>query len=163
MLVDLHMPGASGLELQTQIGSNAQHLPIIFITGGGDTESGVRAMKHGALDFLTKPLDEEKLLSAIARATKISRAAGEQANLRQVAENRVAKLTPRETEIMNLVVTGKQNKQIAAMLGISEKTVKVHRGRVMQKVAARTVADLVHVAEAAAGSIVAAPSESSTT
>ena len=149
ILVDLHMPGASGLELQNDIKNRRCSLPMIFITGGGDTASGVRAMKEGAADFLSKPIDEKRLLDAVALATKNSRVAWEQKMQHMVADEKVGKLTPREIEIMDLVVKGMRNKQIAGTLGISEKTVKVHRGHVMQKVEARTVADLVHVAEAA--------------
>ncbi len=152
ILVDLHMPGASGLELQNDIKNRRCNLPMIFITGGGDTASGVRAMKEGASDFLSKPIDEKRLLDAIALATKNSRVAWEQETQHMVAQEKVGKLTPREIEIMDLVVKGMRNKQIAGTLGISEKTVKVHRGHVMQKVGARTVADLVHVAEAAVNS-----------
>ena len=150
ILVDLHMPGASGLDLQNDIKNRRCNLPMIFITGGGDTASGVRAMKEGASDFLSKPIDEKRLLHAVALATKNSRVAWEQKMQLMVAQEKVGKLTPREIEIMDLVVKGLRNKQIAGRLGISEKTVKVHRGHVMQKVGARTVADLVHVAETAA-------------
>ena len=152
ILVDLHMPGASGLELQNDIKNRRCSLPMIFITGGGDTASGVRAMKEGASDFLSKPIDEIKLLDAVALATKNSRVAREQEMQHMVAQEKVGKLTPREIEIMDLVVKGLRNKQIAGTLGISEKTVKVHRGHVMQKVGARTVADLVHVAAAVVNS-----------
>ena len=152
ILVDLHMPGASGLELQKNIKKRICSLPMIFITGGGDTASGVHAMKEGASDFLSKPIDEERMLDAVALATTNSRVAWEQKKQHMVAQEKVGKLTPRETEIMGLVVKGLRNKQIAGTLGISEKTVKVHRGHVMQKVGARTVADLVHVAEAAVNS-----------
>ena len=150
ILVDLHMPGASGLELQNEIKDRGCKLPMIFITGGGDTASGVQAMKEGASDFLSKPIDEKRLLDSVALATKNSRVAWEQKMQLMVAQEKVGKLTPREIEIMDLVVKGLRNKQIAGTLGISEKTVKVHRGHVMQKVGARTVADLVHVAETAA-------------
>ena len=150
IVVDLHMPGASGLELQEDIKNTRRSLPMIFITGGGDTASGVRAMKEGASDFLSKPIDEERMLHAIELATKNSRVIWEENMRRMVAEEKVAKLTPREKEIMDLVVKGLRNKQIAGMLGITEKTVKVHRGHVMKKVGARTVSDLVHVAEGAA-------------
>jgi FixJ family two-component response regulator/signal transduction histidine kinase len=149
ILVDLHMPGASGLELQNEIKNRRCKLPMIFITGGGDTASGVRAMKEGASDFLSKPIDEKRLLDSVALATKNSRVAWEQEMQHMVAQEKVGKLTPREIEIMDLVVQGMRNKQIAGTLGISEKTVKVHRGHVMQKVGARTVADLIHVAETA--------------
>jgi len=147
--VDLHMPGASGLDLQNDIKNRKCKLPIIFITGGGDTGSGVRAMKEGASDFLSKPIDEKRLLHAVTVATENSRVTWEQKMHHMAAQEKVGKLTPREVEIMDLVVKGLRNKQIAGTLGISEKTVKVHRGHVMQKVGARTVADLVHVAEIA--------------
>ncbi len=150
ILVDLHMPGASGLDLQNDIKNRRCNLPMIFITGGGDTASGVRAMKEGASDFLSKPIDEERLLHAVALATKNCRVTLEQKMQLMAAQEKVGKLTPREIAIMDLVVKGLRNKQIAGKLGISEKTVKVHRGHVMQKVGARTVADLVHVAETAA-------------
>lgn len=150
ILVDLHMPGASGLDLQSDIKSRKCNLPMIFITGGGDTASGVRAMKEGASDFLSKPIDEERLLHAVTLATKKSRVTWDEKKQLMAAQEKVGKLTPRETEIMDLVVKGLRNKQIAGTLGISEKTVKVHRGHVMQKIGARTVADLVHVAETAA-------------
>ncbi len=150
VLLDLHMPGASGLDLQNNIKNRRCNLPMIFITGGGDTASGVRAMKEGASDFLSKPIDEERLLHAVTRAIKNSRVTWEQKKQHLVAQEKLGKLTPREIEIMDLVVKGLRNKQIAGTLGISEKTVKVHRGHVMQKVGARTVADLVHVAGTAA-------------
>ena len=130
---------------------------MIFITGGGDTASGVRAMKEGASDFLSKPIDEKRLLAAIALATMNSGEAWEQKMQHMAAQEKVGKLTPRETEIMDLVIKGMRNKQIAGMLGISEKTVKVHRGQVMRKVEARTVADLIHIAETAAVDPQAAP------
>jgi FixJ family two-component response regulator len=123
---------------------------MIFITGGGDTASGVRAMKEGASDFLSKPIDEERLLHTVALATKNSRVTRDQEMQHLAAQEKVGKLTPREIEIMDLVVKGLRNKQIAGTLGISEKTVKVHRGHVMQKIGTRTVADLVRVAETAA-------------
>jgi len=114
-------------------------------------------MKDGASDFLSKPIDEKRLLDAVALATKNSREVWKQEMRHMVAEKKVEKLTPREVEIMDLVVNGMRNKQIAGMLGISEKTVKVHRGHVMQKVEARTVADLVHIAETAAVDAQASP------
>jgi len=157
VLVDLHLPGASGLDLQNNIKNHRCSLPTIFITGGGDTTSSVRAMKEGASDFLSKPIDEKKLLDAVALATKNSCKAWEQEMQLMVAQEKVGKLTPREIEIMDLVVNGMRNKQIAGMLGISEKTVKVHRGHVMQKVEARTVADLIHIAETATIEAHAAP------
>jgi FixJ family two-component response regulator len=162
IVVDLHMPGASGLDLQNDIRERGSSLPIIFITGGGDTASGVRAMKEGASDFLSKPIDEERLLHAVMLATKNSLVTLEQEKQHMVAQEKVAKLTPREIEIMDLVVKGMRNKQIAGVLGITEKTVKVHRGHVMQKVGARSVTDLVHVAETAAVNSQAALGSSTT-
>jgi FixJ family two-component response regulator len=150
IVVDLHLPGASGLDLQRDIEARECNLPMIFITGGGDATSSVLAMKRGAQDFLSKPVDEEQLLSAIATATEKSRVIWEQHEELTAAREKIAKLTPREIEIMKLIVKGSRNKQIAGMLGISEKTVKVHRGNVMKKFDARTVTDLVHVAETAA-------------
>jgi FixJ family two-component response regulator len=125
---------------------------MIFMTGGGDTASGVRAMKEGASDFLSKPIDEEKLLQAVKVALKNSYVTWEHKKHHMAAQEKVGKLTPREIEVMDLVVKGLRNKQIAGTLGISEKTVKVHRGHVMQKVGVRSVADLVYVAEAAVNS-----------
>ena len=150
VVLDLHMPGASGLELQSKIRRRGFNLPIIFITGGGDTESSVRAMKEGAADFLTKPIIGEELLKTIGIATRKSKAAIEQERIILMARSLVEKLTPRETEIMGLVVKGMRNKQIAGELDISEKTVKAHRGSVMRKVGARTLADLIHISKTAA-------------
>ena len=150
IVLDLHMPGASGLELQSKIRHRGFNLPVIFITGGGDTDSSVRAMKGGAADFLTKPVDGEELLRTIEIATRKSKAAIEQERIVLIARSLVEKLTARETEIMGLVVKGLRNKQIAGELDISEKTVKAHRGSVMRKVGAKTLADLIHISKTAA-------------
>jgi FixJ family two-component response regulator len=144
------MPGASGLDLQSKIRHREFNLPVIFVTGGGDTESSVRAMKKGAADFLTKPVDGEQLLRTIEIAARKSKVAIEQERIVLMARSLVEKLTPRETEIMGHVVKGLRNKQIAGELGISEKTVKAHRGSVMRKVGARTLADLIHISKTAA-------------
>ena len=152
LVVDLHMPGQSGLDLQARLNTRSYTMPIVFMTGGGDTSSGVRAMKQGAIDFLSKPIDDEVLISAIARAIETDRQGRDRYALQVAAKQKAAKLTKREAEIMDLVVSGLRNKQIAATLGISEKTVKVHRGHVMQKVGARSVTDLVHVSDIAANS-----------
>jgi len=123
-------------------------MPIIFITGHGDISMSVKAMKRGAVDFLTKPFDVESLLDAIQRAvTKDVKDLGEEGRTADVLE-RVKLLTPRETEVFALVVTGMLNKQIAGELGIAEKTVKVHRARVMEKMRAESVAELVRLADA---------------
>jgi FixJ family two-component response regulator len=150
LIVDLHMPGESGLDLQTTLNTRAYTMPMIFITGGGDTASGVRAMKQGALDYLSKPVDDEELLGAIAQAVEIDTQARIQYMQHAGALEKITRLTAREGEIMSLVVKGLRNKQIADVLKISEKTVKVHRGHVMQKMEARSVADLVRLSEVTA-------------
>lgn len=143
VLLDLSMPELSGLDLQGALERMGCRQPVIFISGNGDVRSSVNAMKAGALDFLTKPFDEMELLSAVQRALLRDR------QMRQSLE-RLALLTPREREVFDQVVEGRLNKQIAAMLGISEKTVKVHRSRVMEKTAARSTAELVRLADSLA-------------
>ena len=118
---------------------------MIFITGAGDTSSGVTAIKQGAVDFLEKPVDGEKLLRLIASAIKFDFQARDHFTRHTSAKEKIKTLTPREAEVMELVVIGRLNKQIAHTLGISEKTVKVHRGRVMQKLKVRSLAELIHV------------------
>ena len=137
------MPGLSGLDLQRQLRSSACSLPIVFITGHGDIPMSVMAMKAGAVNFLAKPFQADDLLRAIEEA--IATAAEKQSEQSQCAEleQRHATLTPREREVMALVVRGLANKQIAAELGTGEKTIKVHRGRVMSKMQVRSVAELV--------------------
>jgi FixJ family two-component response regulator len=147
LVLDLAMPGLNGLELQRALVASGSERPIIFVTGRGDIPSSVRAMKAGAVDFLTKPVNADDLLAAVGRAIerdRLMRQAG--AELRAIGD-RLARLTPREREVMLLVVAGRLNKQIAADLGTVEKTVKVHRSRVMEKMGVRTVADLVRMAE----------------
>jgi len=151
LVLDIRMPGLSGLELQEQMASAGINIPIIFITGHGNVPTSVRAMKAGAVDFLEKPFDDQALLDAIHHAiAKDTRAKQVQAEIRKIKQ-RVASLTPREYEVFTLVVTGMLNKQIAFDLGTSEKTIKVHRARVMQKMAAESLADLVRLAEKAGG------------
>jgi two-component system sensor kinase FixL len=150
LVVDLHMPGETGLELQTTLNTRNYTMPIIFITGAGNTSSGVRAMKQGAVDFLSKPVDDEVLLKAVARAVETDKQARSRYAQHVAAKEKVARLTAREVEIMALVVKGMRNKQIADALGISEKTVKAHRGHVMEKVEAGSVANLVRISEIAA-------------
>ncbi len=150
LLVDLHMPGKTGIDLQTELNNRKYTMPIIFITGAGDIASGVTAMKHGAMDFLAKPVDDEKLLGLLARAIEIDRGARDHYAQHGAAKEKMARLTPREAEIMELVVKGRLNKQIAHTLGISEKTVKAHRGRVTRKLEARSLAELIRVFELAA-------------
>lgn len=152
LLVDLHMPGQSGLNLQTMLKTRKYIMPIIFMSGAGDTSSGVRAMKQGAMDFLSKPIDDEELISAIACAIEADQHGRDRYVLHEAAKQKAAKLTKREAEVMGLVVNGLRNRQIADTLGISEKTVKAHRGHLMQKVGARSVTDLVRISEMAANS-----------
>ena len=149
LVLDIRMPGLSGLELQDQMAAAGINIPIIFITGHGNVPASVRAMKAGAVDFLEKPFDDLALLDAIHRAiAKDTRAKQAQAKIRKINQ-RVASLTPREQEVFTLVVTGMLNKQIAFELGITESTIKVHRAQVMQKMSAESFADLVRLAEKA--------------
>jgi FixJ family two-component response regulator len=147
VVLDLAMPGLNGLELQTALGAAGCQRPIVFLSGHGDVPSTVRAMKAGAVDFLTKPVREQDLLAAIERAIDGDRTMRRvRAELRAIGE-RLNSLTPREREVFRHVVSGQLNKQIAADLGTVEKTVKVHRSRVMEKMGVRSLADLVRVAE----------------
>lgn len=151
LVLDVSLPDLSGLDLQQRIGADRGDLPIIFITGHGDVPMTVRAMKAGAVEFLTKPFGDDVLLDAIAGALDRSRAVlDRQAELRGV-QDRYATLSQREREVMALVVAGLLNKQIAGRLGISEITVKAHRGKVMRKMRAGSVADLVRMAARLAG------------
>jgi FixJ family two-component response regulator len=146
LVLDVSLPDLSGLELQQRIAKDRFDLPIIFITGYGDVPMTVRAMKAGAVEFLTKPFDDAALLSAIAAAIEQSRTTlGHEAELREVRE-RYKSLSPREREVMALVVTGMLNKQIGGELRISEITVKAHRGQMMRKMGASSLADLVTMA-----------------
>jgi FixJ family two-component response regulator len=148
LVLDVRMPGVTGLELQQTLASAVHKIPIIFITGHGDIPMSVKAMKAGAVDFLTKPFAGEDLLNAIRRAVaKDTRDLGTEAREDEI-RGRVKLLTPRESQVFALVVTGMLNKQIASELGIGEKTVKVHRARVMEKMQAGSVAALVRLADA---------------
>ena len=146
-VLDVSMPGLDGLALQELLTATACHRPVIFITGKGDIPTSVRAMRAGAVDFLTKPVSDRDLLAAIARAAE------QDARLRQshaelsTIQARIATLTPRERQVLAHVVAGRLNKQIAGELGTVEKTIKVHRSRMMEKLGVRTVADLVRLAE----------------
>ena len=146
LLLDISMPGLNGLELQKRVAAEHPDVPIIFITGHGDVPKTVQAMKAGAVEFLTKPFEECVLLSAIHQALERSRVAlGRQAEIKEL-RNRYSSLSPREREVMALVVSGRLNKQVGGELGISEITVKAHRGKVMQKMKADSLADLVKIA-----------------
>ena len=146
LVLDLDMPAVNGLELQRILARKGSVLPIIFLTGHGDVPKSVQAMKRGAIDFLTKPVNDENLLAAVRAAIEKDRALRrEQTELSEIRA-RLATLTPREREVLH-VVTGKLNKQIAADLGTVQQTVKVHRARVMQKMRVQSVAELVRLTE----------------
>ena len=149
LVLDVRMPGLSGLDLQERLAQLGLDIPIIFITGFGNVPQSVRAMKAGAVDFLQKPFENQTLLDAVNRALERDRTARLRHEEIHEIEARLATLTPREHEVFNLVATGLANKQVADELGLSEKTVKIHRGHVMQKMEARTFADLVRMAERA--------------
>jgi FixJ family two-component response regulator len=147
LVLDVRMPGLSGLELQETLATAGRRMSIVFVTGHVDVPMSVRAMKRGAADLLTKPVDDKDLLAAIHRCVaKDVEDLGEEARVAEVRK-RVKLLTPRETEVFALVVTGMLNKQIAAALGTGEKTIKVHRARVMEKMRAGSVAELVRLAD----------------
>jgi FixJ family two-component response regulator len=145
LVLDLAMPGMDGLELQSRLTELGWDPEIVFLSGHAEVPSSVQAMKAGAVDFLTKPVDEAALLSAVSEA--LARHRERLAAQRETAEasSRLAELTPREREVAALVVQGRRNKEIAFELGIAEKTVKVHRGRVMEKTGARSTAELVQL------------------
>jgi FixJ family two-component response regulator len=145
LILDVHLPGLNGLDLQQQITSETS-TPIIFITGFGDVPTSVRAMKAGAAEFLTKPFDDTVMISAISSALLRSQAEVEKESVRRQLQNRFASLSKREREVMTLVVQGLMNKQVGGELDISEITVKAHRGRVMDKMRAATFVDLVNMA-----------------
>jgi FixJ family two-component response regulator len=147
VVLDLRMPGLSGLDLQQELKALAPALPIIFLTGHGDVPTSVQAMKDGAVDFLTKPVDERDLLPVVAQAlARNLEARACHTELREL-RRRAETLTPREREVMQLVVAGRMNKETAAMLGTVEKTIKVHRARVIQKMGVGSLAELVRAAE----------------
>jgi FixJ family two-component response regulator len=148
LLLDVRMPGVSGLDFQAELNRDGVALPIIFMTGHGDIPMSVRAMKAGAVDFLAKPFRDQDLLDAIHTALTADRGRRERDQARNGVTTRYATLTPREREIMALAARGLMNKQIAGEVGTSEITVKIHRGNAMRKMQAKTFADLVRMAEA---------------
>jgi FixJ family two-component response regulator len=149
LVLDVRMPGLTGMQLQEMLAATGRRMSIVFVTGHADVPTSVKAMKAGAVDLLTKPVDVEDLIAAIQRA--VTRDAHERASETRLADlrRRVETLTAREVEVFARVVTGMLNKQIGAALGIGEKTVKVHRARVMEKMQAGSVAELVRLADEA--------------
>jgi FixJ family two-component response regulator len=147
LVLDIRMPGLSGLDLQDELVASGRTLPIIFISGHGNIPISVRAMKAGAVDFIEKPFEDQSLLDAINQSLKKDRQAKlEQAELREI-QRRVDSLTPREHQVFAHVVSGKLNKQIAFELGTTERTIKAHRARVIKKMQAKSLADLIRLAE----------------
>jgi RNA polymerase sigma factor (sigma-70 family) len=147
LVLDVRLPGLSGLNLQRELTERGIHMPIIFITGHGDIPMSVQAMKAGAVEFLTKPFRDQDLLDAIEQGIERDRSARQQLMALREVRERLETLTPREREVMRLVVAGMLNKQIAVELDISEKTVNVHRSQVMQKMRADSLAELVRMSE----------------
>ena len=149
VLLDVNMPGLTGPELQARLLEQGNTLPVVFVTAHGDLPTGIGAMKRGAVDFLSKPVDEATLLRTVTQALELHQQRGQHDLEIASAGERLARLSPREREVMELVVTGLLNKQIADRMQISIKTVKVHRSRVMEKMEVRSVAALVHLCELA--------------
>ena len=147
IVLDVRLPGASGLEFQRSLADSSIRLPVIFISGHGDISMSVKAIKSGAMEFLTKPLREQELLDAVQAGIERDRIRREQDKLIGELQERFNSLTAREREVLPLVVTGRLNKQVAGDLGLSEMTVKVHRSQIMRKMRARSLVDLVRMAD----------------
>ena len=143
ILLDVRMPGISGLDLQSKLSEEKLDLPIIIVTAHGDTKMAVRAMKEGAFDFVEKPINNQVLLDTVNKALAESRRVGAEICEQESIQKRLDLLTPRETDVLRMIAQGKLNKQIAFELGITQRTVEVHRARVMEKIQAKTVADLL--------------------
>ncbi|MCG7900464.1 MAG: response regulator transcription factor [Candidatus Thiodiazotropha lotti] len=159
LLLDVRMPGMSGLELQEYLKVNQIAIPVIIITGHGDVPMAVRAMKAGAVDFIEKPFNDELLLESIRHAMAVDAKQRDTQSQRAEIATRLARLTPREHEVMLMVTNGKANKEIATSLGVSSKTVEAHRARVMEKMEADSLAELVRMAISANLTLVETPEE----
>jgi FixJ family two-component response regulator len=159
LLLDVRMPGMSGLELQEYLKVNQIAIPVIIITGHGDVPMAVRAMKAGAVDFIEKPFNDELLLESIRHAMAVDAKQRDMQSQRAEIATRLARLTPREHEVMLMVTNGKANKEIATGLGVSSKTVEAHRARVMEKMEADSLAELVRMAISANLTLVEPPEE----
>jgi FixJ family two-component response regulator len=151
VVLDIRMPGMSGLDLQQQLNARGAIVPIIFMTGHGDVPMAVEAMQQGAMDFLQKPFRDQDLIDRIHKAIDKDRAGRELLGQREQIQARIAELTTREREVLGLIVAGKQNKVMAAELGVSQRTVEIHRARVMEKMGANSLAHLVRMVVDAEG------------
>ena len=158
VLLDLAMPGLSGIELQRTLVEKGSLVPVIFLTGHGDISSSVQAMKRGAIDFLTKPVDKTQLLAAIGEAFERNAQLRSQYEERASIDELLASLTPREREVLGYLASGQRNKQVAADLGTVEKTIKVHRARILQKMQAKTLTELIQRLAHAGLEVTAKPS-----